>query len=362
MGGLGAAIASLAALRTERLVDEDINKVWYLQQNRIFREATEEGLIEHQHLFTMCEMPRGTRVFEVGDTERVIYFVKRGSVRIVRETADGKEVTVALLGPGDLFGEESLFDHGGRTTHAVVVEDALLCTSRADDLFALLSRDPVLALNVAKVLSERLDDARTTMEDLAYARVGERIEHARNGEPRTCKIGRTGAAQARRPGDRRTDGDDGMIGTLLLAGAVTLAPVLSATAWANAPGPPPTAGRVTIVDVFTFDCINCRHVTPELQRLRAAYGSRDLAIVGVHAPETAEEHVHANVVQALRAQNISWPVLFDDNFSVWNNYGVQAWPTQLVFDRKGVLRATYVGEGYDAQLARTVSTLIAEHA
>jgi CRP/FNR family transcriptional regulator len=172
MSGLGAAIASLAALRRERPVDEEINKVWYLQQNRIFREATEEGLTEHEHLFTMCEMPRGTRVFDAGDTERVIYFVKRGAVRIVRETADGKEVTVALLGPG-----ESLFDRGGRTTHAVVVEDALLCTSRADDLFGLLSRDPVLALNVAKVLSERLDDARTTMEDLAYARVGERIEH-----------------------------------------------------------------------------------------------------------------------------------------------------------------------------------------
>lgn len=158
-------------------MDEEINKVWYLQQNRIFREATEEGLTEHEHLFTMCEMPRGTRVFDAGDTERVIYFVKRGAVRIVRETADGKEVTVALLGPGDLFGEESLFDDGGRTTHAVVVEDALLCTSRADDLFGLLSRDPVLALNVAKVLSDRLDDARTTMEDLAYARVGDRIEH-----------------------------------------------------------------------------------------------------------------------------------------------------------------------------------------
>jgi len=158
-------------------VDEEFNKVWYLQQNRIFQEATEEGLTEHEHLFTMCEMPRGTRVFDAGDTERIIYFVKRGAVRIVRETADGKEVTVALLGPGDLFGEESLFDDGGRTTHAVVVEDALLCTSRADDLFGLLSRDPVLALNVAKVLSERLDDARTTMEDLAYARVGDRIEH-----------------------------------------------------------------------------------------------------------------------------------------------------------------------------------------
>jgi CRP/FNR family transcriptional regulator len=103
--------------------------------------------------------------------------VKRGAVRIARETRDGKDVTVALLGAGDFFGEETLFDDRPRTTVAVVVEDALLCTVRADDLFALLSRDPSLALNVAKLLSGRLDDARATMEDLAYARVGDRIVH-----------------------------------------------------------------------------------------------------------------------------------------------------------------------------------------
>ena len=177
MSGLGSAIETFAALRKERPVDDDANKVWYLQQNRLFREAAEEGIVAHQHLFTMCEMARGTMVFDAGDSDRVIYFVKRGTVRIVRHTPDGKEVTVALLGPGDLFGEESLFDRSARTTNAVVVEDALLCTSRADDLFALLSRDPALALNVAKVLSERLDDAQSTMEDLAYARVGDRIEH-----------------------------------------------------------------------------------------------------------------------------------------------------------------------------------------
>ena len=177
MSGLGAAIERFAALRKERPVDEDVNKVWYLRQNRLFAQAAEEGIIAHEHLFTMCEMPRGTLVFDAGESERVVYFVKRGTVRIVRETPDGKDVTVALLGPGDLFGEESLFERAPRTTHAVVVEDALLCTSRADDLFALLSHDPQLALNVAKVLSERLDEARSTMEDLAYAKVGDRIEH-----------------------------------------------------------------------------------------------------------------------------------------------------------------------------------------
>jgi thiol-disulfide isomerase/thioredoxin len=151
-----------------------------------------------------------------------------------------------------------------------------------------------------------------------------------------------------------------VIAAILLAAATTLAPVLGAVPWANASGPPPTGGRVTVVDVFTFDCINCKHVTPELRKLRGAYGAKDLAIVGVHAPELPQEHVHANVVQALHDQDITWPVVYDDDFKVWKAYGVQAWPTQLVFDRRGHLRATYVGEGYDAQLEQTVRSLVAE--
>jgi CRP/FNR family cyclic AMP-dependent transcriptional regulator len=177
MGGLGEAIQHLAALRRDRAADDDANKVWYLQRNRLFAEATESEVVGAEHLFTMCEMARGTHVFDQGDPTRIIYLVKRGAVRIARETEDGKDVTVALLGPGDLFGEETLFDTKPRTTNAIVVEDALLCRARAEDLFALLSRDPALALNVAKVLSGRLDEAQATMEDLAYAKVGERILH-----------------------------------------------------------------------------------------------------------------------------------------------------------------------------------------
>jgi CRP/FNR family transcriptional regulator len=155
----------------------DANKVWYLRQNRLFAQSTDDGVAQAEHLFTMCEMPRGTRVFDQGDTTRIVYFVKRGAVRIARLTEDGKDVTVALLGPGDLFGEEVLFGDQPRTTVAVVVEDALLCTSRAEDVFALMTRDPALALNVARLLSDKLDAARSTMEDLAYARIADRIEH-----------------------------------------------------------------------------------------------------------------------------------------------------------------------------------------
>src|ERR1700736_335460 len=180
MDGLGTALEQLASMRPPPQPPsgaDDANKVWYLRQNRLFGEAAEAGIISTEHLFTMCEMPRGTRVFDQGDTTRTVYMVKRGACGTARETRDGKDVTVALLGAGDFFGEETLFDDRPRTTVAVVVEDALLCTVRADDLFALLASDPALALNVAKLLSGRLDDARATMEDLAYARVGDRIVH-----------------------------------------------------------------------------------------------------------------------------------------------------------------------------------------
>jgi CRP/FNR family cyclic AMP-dependent transcriptional regulator len=179
MSGLGSAIERFAALRPAAAPagSDDANKVWYLQRNRLFAEATAAGVERSEGIFTMCEMARGTRVFDQGDPTRVVYLVKRGAVKISRETEEGKDVTVALLGPGDMFGEETLFDARPRTTVAVIVEDALLCQARAEDLFALLASDPALALNVAKVLSKGLDDARDTMEDLAYAKVPERIVH-----------------------------------------------------------------------------------------------------------------------------------------------------------------------------------------
>lgn len=153
------------------------NKVWYLKQNRLFETATDEQIENCEDIFTTTLFPKRSLVFDQGDPTRLVYLIKRGKVRIARLTPDGKEVTVAVLGAGDMFGEETLFDQAERSTIAVCLEESLLCTAKADDLFALLSRNPALALNVAKILSDRLVDASATMEDLAYARVPDRIMH-----------------------------------------------------------------------------------------------------------------------------------------------------------------------------------------
>ncbi|MGH7728098.1 MAG: Crp/Fnr family transcriptional regulator [Vulcanimicrobiaceae bacterium] len=153
------------------------NKVWYLRQNRLFARADEASIENCQHLFTTTIYPKRALVFEQGDTTRTVFLIKRGKIRLARRTVDGKEVTVAILGAGDIFGEETLFEDRERTTVAICLEETLLCTARADDLFGLLAQSPELALNVAQILSERLGDASATMEDLAYARVADRILH-----------------------------------------------------------------------------------------------------------------------------------------------------------------------------------------
>jgi CRP/FNR family cyclic AMP-dependent transcriptional regulator len=146
-GEFGRRCDLAAGRGEERLVE---NKVWYLRQNRLFAQAGEEAVENCAHLFKTTLFPKRALIFDQGDPTRLVYLIKRGRVRISRLTADGKEVTVAVLSAGDLFGEETMFEPGPRTT---------------------------LALNVAKVLSGRLGEASATMEDLAYARVADRIVH-----------------------------------------------------------------------------------------------------------------------------------------------------------------------------------------
>jgi len=167
----------MAKAPAEPTAQTERNKVWYLQRNRLFIGAVDDPIEKNEHIFTIVSYPHRTQIFDQGDSARIVYFIKKGAVRIVRMTEDGKEVTVAVLGPGDLFGEEMIFAEQPRTTTAVAIDEVLLCTAQADALFTMLSADPQLALNVAKVLSERLGDAAATMEDLAYAKVGDRLMH-----------------------------------------------------------------------------------------------------------------------------------------------------------------------------------------
>ncbi len=145
------------------------------------------------------------------------------------------------------------------------------------------------------------------------------------------------------------------------ASGPTLGPIAGAATWLNgSASAADLRGKVVLIDVFTVDCYNCRNVVATLRDLYAKDRSRGLAIVGIHSPETPVERRRSYVIASLRAQGIVWPVAVHNAFALWNAYGVQAWPTQLVFDRHGRLRDTIVGDSQDERVRADVERLLQE--
>jgi thiol-disulfide isomerase/thioredoxin len=142
----------------------------------------------------------------------------------------------------------------------------------------------------------------------------------------------------------------------------SLLPVLRSGNWINGkPASGNLAGKVVLVDVFTFDCYNCKNITPNLRSLAAA-GHADLAIIGIHTPETNYERDRNQVVRHLETLGVTWPVAVDNDYALWKAYGVEYWPTQMIFDRRGRLRKVVIGDSQDAVVNAEITSLLREHA
>lgn len=146
-------------------------------------------------------------------------------------------------------------------------------------------------------------------------------------------------------------------------GEAIRAPELAgAGGWINTAEPLSIAwlrGKIVLLDFWTFCCINCLHIIEELRPLEAAF-PRDLVVVGVHSPKFPEEHDHDAVVRAVARHRITHPVLDDPDMITWSRYAVRAWPTLVLIDTRGIIRASVSGEGYGPALLQAVETLVRE--
>jgi peroxiredoxin len=101
-------------------------------------------------------------------------------------------------------------------------------------------------------------------------------------------------------------------------------------------------------------------VIPQLRAWHEKYEARGLTIVGVHTPEFRHEKSHANVVDAVRKLGIRYAVVQDNDQQVWKRYGVWAWPTTVLVDRRGIVRYRHIGEGAYAETEAMLERLLAE--
>src|SRR5688572_23936089 len=103
-------------------------------------DASERADLEG--VFERREFAAGEKVFSLGEPGDSLYIVGTGSVELYVKDNAGSKIVLALAGPGEVFGELSLFDGGARTASAVVLEDAVLLVLDRDDLLAFLRLHP----------------------------------------------------------------------------------------------------------------------------------------------------------------------------------------------------------------------------
>ena len=106
------------------------------------------------------------------------------------------------------------------------------------------------------------------------------------------------------------------------------------------------AGRVVLLDFWTYCCINCHHVFPDLEHLEEVYADEAFAVVGVHSAKFTNEGQAENIRQAVLRHGIEHPVVNDDDFAVWRALGARAWPTLMLVGPDGTLLWIGTGEGH----------------
>ena len=114
------------------------------------------------------------------------------------------------------------------------------------------------------------------------------------------------------------------------------------------------AGKLLLLDFWTYCCINCMHLLPTLRRLEREF-PEELAVVGVHTAKFDEERATENLRQAVMRYGIRHPVLNDASMETWRQYAVRAWPTLMFVDPVGKVIGKVEGElGFEqgAQLIR----------
>ncbi len=118
-------------------------------------------------------------------------------------------------------------------------------------------------------------------------------------------------------------------------------------------------GKVVLLDFWTYCCINCMHILPDLKRLEQKYAN-ELVVIGVHSAKFFTEQETENIRQAILRYEIEHPVVNDNQMVVWSQYAVRAWPTLVLIDPQGKIVGVRAGEGiydiFDQAISKVIAT------
>ncbi len=118
-------------------------------------------------------------------------------------------------------------------------------------------------------------------------------------------------------------------------------------------------GKVVVLDFWTYGCINCIHIIPDLKALEEDFGDT-LVVIGVHSAKFENEGNTDNIREIILRYELEHPVINDADFAVWQTWGAQAWPTLVLIDPRGGVVGSHAGEGVYEVFRPAIAAVAAE--
>jgi CRP/FNR family transcriptional regulator, cyclic AMP receptor protein len=154
-------------------VDNDV-----LRQAPLFSSLDDDAAASLRSSMSETRIGRGDMLFHEGDSGDRLYVVTDGKIKLGRTSADGRENLLAILGPGQMFGELSLFDPGPRSATATAVTPCTLMSLGHDELLRWLEDQPSVARALLHQLAARLRKTSDVVADLVFSDVPGRVAKA----------------------------------------------------------------------------------------------------------------------------------------------------------------------------------------
>jgi CRP/FNR family transcriptional regulator, cyclic AMP receptor protein len=151
------------------------SKLWYLENFNLFSSLKQDSMMELNKLVHEKEIGKNQPIYFPNEPSSSIFFLKTGRVKISRYSDDGKEMIIAFIKPGEVFGEMAYLGEGERTDIAVTVEPSFICAINKDEFSGFVERNPALNLKLTKIIGLKLKSYSERIEDLVFKDAKQRV-------------------------------------------------------------------------------------------------------------------------------------------------------------------------------------------
>ncbi len=183
------------------MAQDEKRALWYIKKIPLFQDVSHDTIHRLVQCIELKEVRRRQVIYLPGDPGQAVFFVNGGRVKISKVTRDGKELTLAYRGPGEIFGELVMIDGGPREEMAEAMENALISEIERAEFEKIVQKEGVIGFRLTKIVSQRRRDVENKIEQLIFKDRGAQGDPRRSR--RATRVGLDPIGEARRGRDVR---------------------------------------------------------------------------------------------------------------------------------------------------------------